>query len=198
MKKQSFLWIAASALSFAISSSAMAQDAIRNIQAPASSAGGGGLAAIAVTPVSASDIQSIVAAEGTASAYRTWLANFAGQEVIVSSTLKFRIAAGGVIEKWAYGSTGWTTYRTPLVGDGGRAVVSASCTLGGGSGASIASGSFVGFIPEGNAGTGILTGWKLVYGSNTGVTNCADTYRVRDYWPNGAVGGYRTVTEDVY
>lgn len=167
------------------------------IPTPASSADSGSRAVVAITVPTATDIQNIAVGSALtvnqAGYDRAWTTQFPNQTRNGMSSSWARINADGSVDA-SYGS--WLGFSgriySPSLGDGAKPIVKASCTSSGSSRGSdrITSNHYMALIPEGNPGTGEVTGWTMRVGYDAwAVTNCSGRWRVYDYRSNGSVGG---------
>ena len=124
---------------------------------------------------------------------RAWTTQFPGQTRNGWNSSWARINADGSVDAAYSGWLGFTSrIYNPSLGDGAKPIVKASCvSQSSGRGADrITSNHYMALIPEGNAGTGEVTGWTLRVGYDAwAVTNCSGRWRVYDYRANGSVGG---------
>lgn len=163
------------------------------IPTPASSADSGARAVVAITVPTPQDIRGF-AADVTQGGYdRAWTTQFPNQTRNGMSSSWARINTDGSVDA-SYGS--WLGFSgriyNPSLGDGAKPIVKASCAVGSSSrGADrITSNHYMALIPEGNPGTGLVTGWTMRVGYDAwAVTSCSGRWRVYDYRSNGSVVG---------
>ena len=156
-----------------------------------------GVSALRGTP----RLESPVANTGTQ--YQAWTVKFAGQQILVprygflGNHDWVRITSSGSVESRNRYTGSWERNFTPTLGTGGNPLISASCVTQGGQGSNWARSRYFAVVPIGNPATGSITDWKVVTGSNTGISSCYYTWNVVDYRSNGTVSGqYRISYSD--